>query len=61
MVIDIFNVNKFLLNNMDITITLYKSDDEFCLLGESGYKVEISDVFLNVKKMKILPVSYISS
>lgn len=50
---DIFNINKYLLDNVDISIKLTRASDQFCLMGEPGYSIQISDVFLNVRKVKI--------
>jgi hypothetical protein len=52
---DVFNIDKYLLNNMNIHIELHKADDEFCLLGTTGFKVEISDLYFNVRKVRISP------
>ena len=38
---DIFNLNKFLLNNMSKTVRLIRGDDEFSFIGEHGYRIEI--------------------
>lgn len=52
---DFFNIDKYLLNNINIEVILHKSDDSFSLMGDTGFKVEISDLYLNVRKVKIAP------
>lgn len=52
---DIFNVNKFMLNGVELGVKLINAKNEFHLLGEvSGY-VEIIEANLFVRKVKINP------
>jgi len=52
---DLFNTNKLFLNNSKLTITLYKNDDSFCLLGDDADKFEIffEEVKLRIRNQKI--------
>ena len=54
---DIFNVDKFLLNEVEIRIKCVRSKDSFCLLGSDNgqFKVKIRDATLLVRKVKINP------
>lgn len=52
---DIFNINKFMLNGVDLGIKLIKSKNEFNLLGETPGRVEIIEANLFVRKVKINP------
>lgn len=52
---DIFNINKFMINGVDLGIKLIKSKNEFHLHGTVAYHVEIVDVNLFVRKVKINP------
>ena len=52
---DIFNINKYLLNNVDVKLVLTRSSDKFALLGDTGTDciVSIEDTFLRVRRVKI--------
>ena len=52
---DIFNINKYMLNNIDIKLVFTRSSDDFCLFGERGKKasVLIRDTFLRIRRVKI--------
>jgi hypothetical protein len=57
--VDIFNQDKLLPNNLDITLKLKRSTDAFCLLkptADTGdYKLEIIAASLSVQKVRINP------
>jgi hypothetical protein len=57
--IDIFNQEKLLPNNLDITIKLKRNTDKFCLLKAAGdqndYKIEIISATLSVQKVRVNP------
>ncbi|XP_046340865.2 uncharacterized protein F54H12.2-like [Haliotis rufescens] len=55
---DIFHMNRHLVNGVDLTMKLYRSSPQFCLMsGKVGqdYKVEILDTYLKVCKLKVNP------
>lgn len=52
---DIFNINKFMLNGVDLGLKLIKSKNEFHLMGETPSQVEIIEANLFVRKVKINP------
>ena len=53
--LDIFNSNKFLLNNMNIKVKFHKNDTNFCLMFKEGetFDINIDEIYLNVRKVKI--------
>lgn len=53
---DIFNINRYMLSNVNITIKLTRTDPDFYLMGVgAGHKIIISDTFLRVRRVKIAP------
>ena len=52
---DIFNVNKFMINGVDLGLKLIKSKNEFHLLSSVSAHVEIIEANLYVRKVKINP------
>lgn len=52
---DIFNINKFMLNGVELGLKLIRSKDEFHLLGNHKAHVEIIEANLFVRKVKINP------
>ena len=54
---DLFNTSKFLLNDVDIRITLTKNNVGVCLLGEANTqaKIKILDATLWMRKARINP------
>jgi hypothetical protein len=51
---DIFHVNKFLKNKVNIGITLHKADDKFALMGtEADCSFHIEQAIFYVKKVRI--------
>ena len=50
---DIFNIDKLLLDEVNLELKLYKNDNSFCLLGLPGYKLQIDEFVLNVRKVRI--------
>lgn len=56
--LSVFNSNKYLLPNIPITITLTRSKNEFCLMGDKGtldYVVNIDRCKMFFRKVKIAP------
>ncbi|XP_071082614.1 uncharacterized protein F54H12.2-like [Haliotis cracherodii] len=55
---DIFDVNRYLLNEVDLTLKMYRSDPKFCLMSsviDHEFKVQILDAYLQVCKVKVNP------
>src|SRR5258705_1758505 len=53
---DIFNVERLMLNEVELKVKLIRSKDIFSLMGDSAtYQVQISDATLLVRKVKIGP------
>jgi hypothetical protein len=58
---DVFNIDKFIPSQVDMTVLLTRSKPEFCLMGwkvnneEPKYKINIHDPVLWVTKAKIFP------
>jgi len=52
---DIFNINKYMLNNIDIKLVFTRSSDSFCLFAAAGTEctVSIQDTFLRIRRVKI--------
>jgi hypothetical protein len=53
---DIFAQNKYLLNNTDLRLTLYRNSDAFCIHSPSGtqdYKIEVADMKWYVKGLDV--------
>lgn len=55
--LDISTTNKFLLNSIPITITLTRSPNNFCLIGNSteSFKIIIHNADIRYRKMSINP------
>ena len=54
---DIFNTDRYLINNVNVKLTLYRSNNTFCLMHSttSEYFVKIENATLLVRKTKISP------
>jgi ribonucleoside-diphosphate reductase beta chain len=53
---DIFAQNKYLLNNMDLRLTLYRNSDAFCLFSPQAaqqYKIEVNSMKWYVKGVEV--------
>ena len=54
---DIFNINRYLLNNVDVKIVLSKAKKEFYMYGpkaECGnFEITIEDTYLKIRRVKI--------
>lgn len=58
--LDLFNINKFLLNRVEIKLRLARSKTAFALLGDVAlsadkFKIEITDVSLLVRRVQLNP------
>ena len=55
---DLFNQEKLILNDVDLTVKLHRHKPEFCLLcadTAAAYKITIVDAILYVKKIELTP------
>ena len=54
---DIFNINRYLLNNVDVKLVLTKADDKFFLKGSdvNNFKFSIADTFLKIRRVVVSP------
>jgi hypothetical protein len=55
---DLFSLSRYLLNQVDVKLKLYRSSAAFCLsTGEAApdYKIEILDIYLLAKKIRVNP------
>ena len=51
---DIFNIAKYLLNNIDVKVVLTRAADRFCLLSDGVEAfVSIENTFLRIRRVKI--------
>ena len=52
---DIFNINKYMLNNIDIKLVFRRSSDKFCLLCvyKTPCTMSANDTFLGIRRVKI--------
>ena len=55
--IDIFNQPKYLLDNIDVSVKFYpNSKPEFYCLGNLECKIQITDIYLIIRKVKVNPM-----
>ena len=55
---DLFNQEKLILNDVDLTVKLHRHKPEFCLLSADAapaYKITIVDAIFYVKKIELTP------
>ena len=55
---DLFRMDRYLINQVNVNVKFYRSKPEFCLLSGDAtpnYKIEFSDIRLRVCKVKINP------
>jgi len=53
---DIFSQNKYLINNIDLRLTLYRNSDAFCIMSPAAaqrYKIEVASMKWYVKGVDI--------
>src|SRR6266481_3201488 len=56
--VDIFNFDRYLLNNIDLKLTLTRAKDAFCLFSDkadANYKVVLTKALLHVTYVKVSP------
>jgi hypothetical protein len=52
---DIFNINRYLLSNVNVSVKLTRNKPEFYLLGDGEYQIVIDDAFLRIRRVRISP------
>jgi hypothetical protein len=55
---DIFNINRYMLNNMDIRVVLTRNNPEFYLKGPdvtNNTRIQVTETFLKVRRASISP------
>lgn len=52
---DLFHQNKYMINGVELKIRLVRSRDEFCLMSNAEFKINIMEVSLLVRRVKINP------
>ena len=54
---DLFSMSRYLINQVDMKIKMYRSATNFCLLtGDSNdYRLNIEDIYILVKKIRVNP------
>ena len=55
---DLFSMSRYLMNQVDVKLKLYRSSPAFCLSsGDASpdYQIEIHDIYLLVKKIRVNP------
>ncbi|XP_060554040.1 uncharacterized protein F54H12.2-like [Ruditapes philippinarum] len=54
---DLFSMERYLINQVDVKVKLYRSPPEFCLLTGDGshYKVNIEDIYILARKIRVNP------
>ncbi|XP_067648847.1 uncharacterized protein F54H12.2-like [Haliotis asinina] len=55
---DIFDMNRLLPNDVDLTLKMYRSDPKFCLMSSVNaheFKIQLLDAYLQVCKVKVNP------
>lgn len=54
---DLFNSDRFLLDNIPIRIKLWKSDEKFCLMGakDNGFKITFEEIKIRIRHQLVSP------
>ena len=54
---DLFSMSRYLINQMDVKVKMYRISTNFCLLtGDSNdYRLNIEDIYILVKKIRVNP------
>ena len=54
---DLFSMSRYLINQVDLKIKMYRSPAEFCLLtGDANtYRMNIEDIYILAKKVRVNP------
>ena len=52
---DLFQQDRYHINNVDAKVRITRNKDAFCLMGEGGYKIKINDIKMMVRKVRLSP------
>ena len=52
---DLFQQERYLINNVDVKVRLTRNKDAFCLMGNGEYKINIKEIYLMVRKVRLTP------
>jgi hypothetical protein len=54
---DLFSISRYLINQVDVKVKIYRSSTNFCLLtgDNSEYRVSIDDIYIIAKKIRVNP------
>ncbi|XP_045167453.2 uncharacterized protein F54H12.2-like [Mercenaria mercenaria] len=54
---DLFSMSRYLLNQVDVKVKMYRSSTNFCLLtgDNSDYNVKIEDIYILARKIRVNP------
>ena len=54
---DLFSMSRYLINQVDVKIKVYRSSAEFCLLtgDTNNYRLNIEDIYILAKKVRVNP------
>ena len=54
---DLFSMSRYLINQVDVKIKMYRSSAEFCLMAgdQNNYRLNIEDIYILAKKIRVNP------
>ena len=54
---DLFSMSRYLINQVDVKIKMYRSSADFCLLAgdQNNYRLNIKDIYVLAKKARVNP------
>ncbi|XP_053391890.1 uncharacterized protein F54H12.2-like [Mercenaria mercenaria] len=55
---DYFSLERYLLNQVDVKVKLYRSSPDFCLVSSESspaFKIEIEDIYILARKIRVNP------
>ena len=54
---DLFSMSRYLINQVDVKIRIYRSSNNFCLLtgDASEYQINIEDIYILARKIRVNP------
>lgn len=55
---DLFSMSRYMLNQVDVKVKLYRSSPEFCLISDEAspaFKIVIEDIYILAKKIRVNP------
>jgi len=52
---DLFQQDRYLLNNVDVKVILTRNKDAFCLMDDGTFKIKVKELYLLVRKVRLNP------